>query len=1153
MRRLEDHISPQEIASLPMPLEKLGSGATDEQQLLRHLQDCRECLDLAEAHGHLMETGWLNDGEATGGCPDQTVWLEYAAGAGEGQSVTALLRHAGACRTCARLLRESIELMQTDQLDADAVKLESATPEWQERMALQLTHAQGQVSSGIPVVARPAVARRVRLWMAIPFAAAAVLTIALTGLLLWPRIHPSDATLLAEAYNEQRNMAVRIPGGQPVAMASGTRGATPGLSEPVPLLELKLRAQRNLDRAPNNSYWHQVLGEINLLEGDGAAARRNLEIAQTTDANLRGLEADLAAAWFEIAETTGNTEYYAQAAELYSREIQAKHGEISLLLYNRALCWERQNLRENALDDLREALTTEKSAAWRKEMQKEIDRLSAASLLAPADEYERALDKATTELLPHWDDSAEARVEIAAAARLGLFHGDAWLTDWMAARHDATTTEADEHLAGAVSAGDSGDAVRSLTEARAAAKLYRRAGDTPGLMRAELGETYALQRLDRNKECLAWADRLRKARRTAAYAWIETQDLLEWASCANGMGDLSEAERGFRNGVKLSASSHLPDLGFRAFGGLALVLAMRGARVESWNLDAANLARCDESRCSPIRKYAFLYLMVQGAEDLGMRHVAAEIMRNAETVSAAAGDETAHAYALEILATLSGRAGDFEGAARGFEQLARLSAEGNAAAGVPLYQAEWDIDRAEILNRKGDVAGALSILQGSAPAILNSPYQYGRVHYFTQMSVADMATGRRNEALSNANEAVRESESSLGNLKAVNDRERWSSEHAPVYAQLMRVYLERGDDGMALAVWERFRRAPYSPPEDSNRDQGSAASDAGAAQVIVLAHVDGSYVGWLVAGKSLKPLRTVTRMDGDRVQEAAVAFYRLCSDRSSSERDIRLVGSYLYASLLEPLLHDADPSARHVWLDVDPSLALIPFAALPDSTGQWLGDRWQITMLPSWWSARPSLSLGESPITRDLRMLIVNGFGSTAAGESESNELAQLFPYSDVRDGGAASSAALADAIAATGVFHFSGHASLNGDMQSVLQSASNGAGASLAPEFFAGVRLRYCRLAVLAACNTAAADSDRFEDFPDLRVSLLRSGAHAVIASNWDVDDRSTHKLMLSFYRNLLSQQFPAQALQNAQRAIQSSPLWQHPYYWASFQLFGS
>jgi CHAT domain-containing protein len=74
-----------------------------------------------------------------------------------------------------------------------------------------------------------------------------------------------------------------------------------------------------------------------------------------------------------------------------------------------------------------------------------------------------------------------------------------------------------------------------------------------------------------------------------------------------------------------------------------------------------------------------------------------------------------------------------------------------------------------------------------------------------------------------------------------------------------------------------------------------------------------------------------------------------------------------------------------------------------------------------------------------------------------------------------------------------------------------------------------------------------------DLRNALLIAGAQSVVASIWDVDDRSTQTLMIDFYQHLAQGQSPGQSLQAAQRQVRSSKNWQHPYYWAPFEIFAN
>lgn len=93
--------------------------------------------------------------------------------------------------------------------------------------------------------------------------------------------------------------------------------------------------------------------------------------------------------------------------------------------------------------------------------------------------------------------------------------------------------------------------------------------------------------------------------------------------------------------------------------------------------------------------------------------------------------------------------------------------------------------------------------------------------------------------------------------------------------------------------------------------------------------------------------------------------------------------------------------------------------------------------------------------------------------------------------------------------------------------------------------------LVVLAACNTALGENIQGEGplaFPRV---LLYTGADRVIASLWEVGDRTTAELMRPLYEGmLLSRRAPSEALQLAQLDLMEKGL--PPRAWAAFVLLG-
>ncbi|MFN2530743.1 MAG: CHAT domain-containing protein [Pyrinomonadaceae bacterium] len=105
------------------------------------------------------------------------------------------------------------------------------------------------------------------------------------------------------------------------------------------------------------------------------------------------------------------------------------------------------------------------------------------------------------------------------------------------------------------------------------------------------------------------------------------------------------------------------------------------------------------------------------------------------------------------------------------------------------------------------------------------------------------------------------------------------------------------------------------------------------------------------------------------------------------------------------------------------------------------------------------------------------------------------------------------------------------------------------------GLRLR-AKLITLSACDTAVG-SGYFshvppgDDLVGLTRAFLSTGATAVLASLWEINDRSAVSFMDGFYRELRRTD-KATALALAQRHMRGRAIYRHPYYWAAFVMVG-
>jgi CHAT domain-containing protein len=287
------------------------------------------------------------------------------------------------------------------------------------------------------------------------------------------------------------------------------------------------------------------------------------------------------------------------------------------------------------------------------------------------------------------------------------------------------------------------------------------------------------------------------------------------------------------------------------------------------------------------------------------------------------------------------------------------------------------------------------------------------------------------------------------------------------------------------------------------------------------------------------------------------------------------------------------------------NLDMVPFSALIDEFGHYVGETKTITLL---FSARLSGSIARTSGQRNIVVLadptydldgpsIFTSLRETFVVRSwtdfsslrytrlsgtleEAKAIKDIYPHADLLLDRSATEAAL-KAVHHPNVLHLATHGYWLGTLKNsgsradpddveeqltgllsgglvlagVLQGRSGeGEDGILTGLEAAGLDLQGTELVTLSACNTGMGNSDEVDGSKGLVEAFLGAGAENVISTGWSIDDRSTSLFMKYFYSQLATLgTSPSVALARAMRQMIKEDNTADPYYWAGFQLWAS
>lgn len=237
------------------------------------------------------------------------------------------------------------------------------------------------------------------------------------------------------------------------------------------------------------------------------------------------------------------------------------------------------------------------------------------------------------------------------------------------------------------------------------------------------------------------------------------------------------------------------------------------------------------------------------------------------------------------------------------------------------------------------------------------------------------------------------------------------------------------------------------------------------------------------------------------------------------------------------------------------SLHYLPFNALSDGAG-FLIERHAVRILPA---ATVLKFLAASRPERPGTLLafgnpdLGNARYDLAFAQTEAESITKAFPNSRALLRKEASKTAFRKYASDFRMLHVASHGEFDADRplaSSLLLSPDGADNGRLTVGELYSMRVE-AELVTLSACETGLGKVANGDDVVGLTRGFLYAGASTIVASLWQVEDRSTGELMTSFYQALAKGSGKREALRAAQAEfLRKQP---HPFFWAAFQLTGA
>jgi len=734
-------------------------------------------------------------------------------------------------------------------------------------------------------------------------------------------------------------------------------------------------------------------------------------------------------------------------------------------------------------------------------------------------------------------------------------HSDPWMQDFLKASRPEQR-DAARALSEAISANVQGFPDKAAEKAGEAAERFANSHNTPGELRAGLEQVYAEQRKLKGQKCIALAEDLRRKLSATNYRWGRGQLALEDATCSNLKARLDVVAENLEFSRRTATEFQYPVMGLRT---LALDASFRRQRhefQESWQELKEGLRLYHEDVYPTERLYNFYSVLEQYLEDRNLPNAQRALLSQAIEVRKHDAPEDAN---LILTASIYFRlANSFAGSRKNPEAKDATQKARAFLARVPKkptvarYVLYLEIDAALGQLRVGAPDLALATLEPSRELLPAIEHDFMFVDFNRILGDSYRQVRQFDEAMRSYESGIVTAERALSTLENEADRLQWMNGAGQLYGGLVLSLLDQHKDREALQVWEWSRDRFLTEQRPlGNRSWLDLSREIhrpliiGYGTHIVYASLSDRLQIWFADGGEIRS-KSIPIKQQD-LESLVEEFARECANPNSDLEELSRHSLKLSELFLQPFASDLR-SSQPVAIELDPKLFRLPLAALMGPGNSYLADQHPFTISPGLWmeeSLRKPKMVGHDELVLVLDASPSSGPGHLPGHEQLSKTVAEVFPSASVEQPVNVAWKTASRQLSRSEALIFIGHGVHSSAGTALVYGNTHLTAKDFSPEL-----LHRLDLAVLIACSSGAAGDSGLLEADSLVRPFLSAGVPWVIASRWDVDSRTSARLMEDFHRRVGRGEGIASALSLARKQIRSEK--PHPYYWAAFDLDG-